>query len=548
MFATSIITLPSSAKNGGPLKALPYQDSLLSVEHHDLTPEENLLVSTSETNLSKLTSDLTRTIFVEQMAIKPSISENILGIYKTNSETKTYDSFFDEELSHASVAKSINQTHGDRLKWATDSKEWYAYDHLSGYWKFCDDVALGKIFLEEIELLQNRVCKIPNLKIDIKVEWLSKLQRASSSGFTKGVISLLASVSDANFKFNQLDSNHFLVGLGDGQCLDLKTVNVRPIKAADYLTKSIGTSYDTNAECPLWEKSVLEWCCSDHEIALFLQALVGYSLSGLMNDHSLYFLYGNGKNGKSVFINILSALFGQNGLSIDPSSLMDLKRSSGQASGDIARLAGKRFISSNELPNNGMFNEELLKRITAGDEVVSRKLYSHDFQFSPTGKLFISGNNLPIIRGRDDGIWRRISLIPFNAKIAFPDGFLDQKLRKELPGILNWAIKGWQNFVKDGYKLTKPLSIENASSDYRKEMDLLTRWKDDCLQVVGDGKLSLSDIFGSYKNWCVRESILPMSSSSFNRETKNMFDKKREKSGYFVYGVSLNRGEVIKFN
>ena len=465
------------------------------------------------------------------------------GSIPSHKTVGNYDWFFEELVTHASVAKSIIQTHGERLKWASDTKEWYQYDDLSGYWRRCAAEDLGKICLNEIELLQERVQNHWTFNENNKYIWNLIIQKSNSAGFTRGVVSLLASVTNTDFKYSQLDSNPYLVGLRDGNCLDLKTVHVRTIKPTDNLTRSIGPSYDINAICPIWENSILEWCCGDQELVTFLQTLVGYSLSGLTTDHRLYFLYGNGKNGKSVFINILSALFGQNGVSIDPSSLMDLKRTSGQANGDIARLAGIRFIASNELPNNGMFNEEFVKRLTSGDTTVARQLYKAEFEFTPVGKLFISGNNQPIIRGRDDGIWRRIALIPFDAKITSPDEFLDRKLRQELPGILNWAIKGWEMFLHNNSKLLTPSVIVKASLEYRNEMDILARWKSDCLKPDVNKKLSLVDIYASYKEWCTHEAISVMSSSSFNRETKNMFEKRREKTGYCVYGYSLGCGD-----
>lgn len=480
----------------------------------------------------------------------PLSQEEVLQICKSVSNQETLGWFFQEEMSHGTVAKSLIQTHGDRLKWTSDTKEWYIFDE-SGYWNLCDSVSLGKLFVAEIEMLQKRVSNNSTLDFEIKAKWIKRLQSANNSGFTKGVISMLPSFTKLKFKFTELDSDHYLVGLRDGMCLDLSKVSVRPIQSTDNLSKSIGTSYDVKATCPQWEKSVLEWSCGDKELALFLQELVGYSLSGLTTDHRLYFLYGNGKNGKSVFINILSALFGQNGLSIDPSSLMDLKRSAGQATGDIARLVGKRFISSNELPNNGMFNEEFVKRFTAGDTIVARPVFGKDFEFTPVGKLFISGNNQPIIRGRDDGIWRRMTLIPFDAKITSPDIFLDQKLKNELSGILNWAIEGWKIFLLNNKKLKTPHIIVNATAQYRNDMDILARWKNDCLQPVAFEKLSFSAVYASYKQWCMEESISFMSSSSFNREIKKIFDTKRSKDGNVILGFCLGSsrgGDSILLN
>lgn len=536
--STSSMMLP----NGCQSLVLPRLNSSTDNEHNALLPIAEKKITQPSIHLSKfdgvgLSKENVFDYLPEELPIDSELTPTL----------QNYEWFYREEKTHASVAKSIIQTHGKYLVWASDTKNWYRYDDLSGYWSYCDDVALGKLVLEELISLQDRACCNSELDSKKRVEWCTHLQKSNSAGFIKGVISLLASVSEINFKFSRLDSDRYLVGLSNGECLDLKTTNIRSTKSSDYLMKSIGISYDASATCSLWEKSVLEWCCADKEQALFLQTLVGYTLSGVMTDQRLYFLYGNGKNGKSVFINILSALFGQNGLSIDPSSLMDLKRSSGQASGDIARLAGKRFISSNELPNNGMFNEELLKRITSGDEVVARQLYKNDFQFSPVGKLFISGNNQPIIRGRDEGIWRRMTLIPFDAKIEAPDKFLDQKLKQELPGILNWAIKGWEIFASNNHALITPLNIEEATLEYRNEMDILARWKNDCLKVHATKKLTLTELHGSYKQWCLQQSISSMSSSSFNREVKNMFEMKREKTGNVVLGCCLVHGDSIKF-
>ena len=162
------------------------------------------------------------------------------GSIPSHKTVGNYDWFFDELVTHASVAKSIIQTHGERLKWASDIKEWYQYDDLSGYWRRCAAEDLGKICLNEIELLQERVQNSWTFNENNKHIWNSIIQKSNSAGFTRGVVSLLASVTNTDFKYSQLDSNPYLVGLHDGNCLDLKTVHVRTIKPTDNLTKSIG--------------------------------------------------------------------------------------------------------------------------------------------------------------------------------------------------------------------------------------------------------------------------------------------------------------------
>ena len=301
------------------------------------------------------------------------------------------------------------------------------------------------------------------------------------------------------------------------------------------------TGYDPTAICPLWEKSILEWCCGDQAQVEFLQQWAGYCLSGLTTFQGLLFLVGDGKNGKSVFVQVLTTLLKDYALGMNSESLMLRTKGSG-ASSDIARLAGARLVISHEMPEGKVFDENLIKQMTGGDKMTARHLYQAEFDFIPTLKLLISGNHKPVVKGSDFGFWRRIHLVPFEANIEKPDPHLTSKLLAELPGILNWCIEGWKNCNKG--ELVIPQSVKNHSAAYRDEMDLIKQWIDDCLQVSIGGEVSANSLYQSFKQWQIRNSFHTMTSNTFFRKLKDRLGNCKKKSdGNYYLGYSLKSFE-----
>jgi putative DNA primase/helicase len=190
---------------------------------------------------------------------------------------------------------------------------------------------------------------------------------------------------------------------------------------------------------------------------------------------------GSGANGKSIFAEVLLPLMNSFGLAT-PSTTLMAKQGTGIPS-DIARLAGARLVTANETGEGASFNEPLIKDLAGGDFVSARFLRREFLDFTPQFKLWLRGNHKPTIRGTDDGIWRRIHLVPFNVKIP-PERqgkHLVSKLRLELPGILAWAVEGaleWQ-----GVGLKPPDKVLAATKEYRSEMDVLGLFLADCCEV-----------------------------------------------------------------
>ena len=239
----------------------------------------------------------------------------------------------------------------------------------------------------------------------------------------------------------QLDTDPWLLNCQNGT-LDLKTGELRQHDLNDLITRILPVDHNLNAECPTWERFLQEITDNDSELVNYLKRVVGYALTGNTSEHCMFLLYGTGANGKSTFLNVLKDLLGPFAKQAQADSLM-VRRSEG-ARTDIARLAGARLVITSESETNHKLAEGLVKQITGGDTVTARHLYQEEFEFAPQFKLFLATNRRPNIEGTDEGIWRRIHLIPFEVTIPADkrDKTLPDKLQGELEGVLAWAVRG----------------------------------------------------------------------------------------------------------
>jgi putative DNA primase/helicase len=305
-----------------------------------------------------------------------------------------------------------------------------------------------------------------------------------------------------------------------------------------YLSKISYVEYTDNIDCPMWIEFLNQIFGHDQELIDYIQKAVGYSMSGSTKEQCVFFCYGNGRNGKSTFLDIISAIMGDYATNIQPETIMVQNRQSG-ANSDIARLKGARFVTTVE-PNEGArLNEGLLKQLTGGDTVTARHLYGREFEFEPEFKLWMSTNHKPIIRGRDLGIWRRMHLIPFTVQI--PDEKVDKnlkyKLKKELTGILNWAVEGCIKWQRE--ELEMPEAVKEAVKEYQSEMDVISAFLDDCVDR-GPGEIKASELYKAYTHWADENNEYKMSNTRFGKEIGLRFQRIKRRDAYYFQGIRLN--------
>ena len=336
---------------------------------------------------------------------------------------------------------------------------------------------------------------------------------------------------------NSLDRHKMLLNSPTG-VIDLNDFSMRKATPKDYFTKSVNANFDKSAKCPLWEKFLERIFDGDRDLIRYVQKVIGYSLTGSTSEQCAFFLYGTGRNGKSTFLDVIRELFGDYARNIQPETIM-IKNNNGINS-DIARLKGARLVTTVE-PNEGLrLNEGLLKQLTGGDIITARKLYAEEFEFKAEFKLFMATNHKPIIRGTDLGIWRRVHMIPFT--VVIPENEVDrqltEKLMQELDGIFIWALRGVAMYHKEGLKM--PTAVQQAVDEYKKEMDVVSKFLDECTEKAFAQSVKASDLYKIYLQWCDLNTEYKMSNTKFGKEIIQRYEKIRKTDGWYYVGIELH--------
>lgn len=333
--------------------------------------------------------------------------------------------------------------------------------------------------------------------------------KSQAAGRIAAMQDLVKSVPGISIEPGVWDTDPWLLNVRNGT-IDLKTGELRPHRGADMITKCAATAYDSAAGCPLWEK-FLDRILPDEPTRSFVQRAVGYSLSSSVREQCFFLLYGTGANGKSTFLKTLRALLSDYAGVVRTDVLLASEKQGCNASPEIAALRGLRFVSASETEGGRKLAEGLIKEITGGESLRARFLYHDDFEFQPQFKLWLAVNHLPRIQGTDNGIWRRIRRVPFNVIIPDEeqDKELDKKLMTELPGILNWVLRGTQLWLESGLPI--PEQVRTAIAEYREQSDPLADYFDERYTITKNelDQLPRQKMYQSYDQWAKDNGIKP---------------------------------------
>lgn len=401
-------------------------------------------------------------------------------------------------------AQRLIAKHGDNLRYWPARRKWLIWHGT--HWKIDDTRAIcqaGKKTIREFFFL---ACKTKDndeerakaIKHALASEHQSRIEAMIHLAETEPGVAITASA---------LDSQPYLLNCRNGT-VDLRTGRLKPHRPDDLITKLAPVDYDASAKCPLFDAFLARITGNDPALRAYLQQVVGYALTGDVIEKALFFLYGDGNNGKTTFLETIRAFLGDYAGQIPIESLMT-KQGDGIPN-DIAMLQGRRFVTSSEVEQGRKLAEAKVKHLTGMGEVQARYLYGEYFGFNPTHKIFIDANHKPEIRGTDPAIWNRIKLIPFTVEIPAKeiDKKLGQKLKRELPGILAWALRGCLEWRKHG--LREPNAVTAATGGYRQEMDTIAQFlEEEC--VFGEHEITSKDLYDAYVEWCKQQDEDPAS-------------------------------------
>jgi putative DNA primase/helicase len=260
------------------------------------------------------------------------------------------------------------------------------------------------------------------------------------------------------------------------------------------------TTATAGGECPIWRQFLAEVTGGDTELQAYLQRMAGYSLTGSTQEHALFFLYGTGANGKSVFVNTLATILGDYAANAPMDTFMETRTDRHPT--DMAGLRGARFVAAIETEQGRRWAESKIKNLTGGDKISARFMRQDFFEFFPQFKLFVAGNHKPAIRNIDEAMKRRLHLIPFTITVPPErrDKLLQQKLLAERDGILAWAIQGCLDWQRLG-RLDPPQQVLEATEEYFEAEDALGRWLDERCVREANAKSLTAELFNDWKRW-----------------------------------------------
>jgi putative DNA primase/helicase len=325
-----------------------------------------------------------------------------------------------------------------------------------------------------------------------------KEAKAMASARTRAAVVTLAG-EDERLKatIDQWDADPWILNTPGG-VIDLRSGASRNHRPEDYMTKI--TACSPGGECPLWREFLTRVTNDDQQMQNYLQRVAGYSLTGITNEHALFFLYGRGGNGKGVYVNTIGGIMGEY-RTVAPIETFTASHGDRHPT-ELARLRGARLVTATETEEGRPWAESKIKMLTGGESKIAARFMREDFfEFEPQFKLLIAGNHKPGLRSVDEAIRRRMNLLPF--LVIIPDNEKDlelgEKLKREWSGILQWMIEGCLAWQKGG--LNPPPVVTNATKDYLEAEDAIQAWLDECCIIDSSKWTAVGDLFDLWKRW-----------------------------------------------
>jgi putative DNA primase/helicase len=348
----------------------------------------------------------------------------------------------------------------------------------------------------------------------------------------------------------QLDRDPWLFNCPNGT-LDLRTGTLREHRREDLITALCAVLYNPDAHCPQWLGFLDAVFQGDQEVIVFVQRLLGCCLTGDVSENVLPIFWGSGANGKSALVNTVLATMGPDYAMKANADLLMIRRGERHPT-ELAGLFGKRLVVASETSEGGKLNEALAKDLTGGEPIRARRMREDFWEFVPRLKLVQLTNHKPTVAGTNEGIWRRLRLVPFEVTFWDPadpnvqdrpktlrqDKRLPAKLLAEREGILAWMVHGCLDWQTGG--LTLPGKVRAATQEYRAGEDVLARWLAECCRTgTSDYRCRAGVLYGSYRQWCERAGERPVKQKSFGESLSERGFERERSNGVWYLGIGL---------
>ena len=442
-------------------------------------------------------------------------------------------------LTEFGNAERMLDLYARELMYVPELASWYCWTGI--YWRKATGVEIEFRAKQTIMQLPKEAEANGN-----SAEFYAFCAISQAARMVRNMVSLAASDPRVMVPAKELDRHAHLLGVRNG-VVDLTTGFLLPASPEHRITKVCGCDYDPNATAPLFEQTVSDCFFGDAELIDFFQRGIGYSAMGTPSQDMLFIPFGNGSNGKSTVLGTVRRAFGNYAKAADATTFISDGKA-GNAGGpreDLLRLKGARYVYVSEPDENGELREGAVKSMTGGDAITARGLYSTEtVEITPTWVVWMPTNHKPIIKGNDNGIWRRLTLLPFTRnfdedKSIQKDPKREEKLSRELTGVLTWIVKGAIRYQQAG--LVPPRVVAAAREQYRAQMDLLAEWLEDCCEL-GNYQETSDRLWHSWEQFAKNRGMIRFITSSvaLGRRLENRFPPIKGARGIRMrYGLRL---------
>ncbi len=414
----------------------------------------------------------------------------------------------------------------DGKRWAADEADVYRYG-----------CRLSDLIRAEAAAVKARASVLPDAAAISKaaevasalLKWAMKSEMKATIEAAIGLARKMLTV-----EASALDADPWALNCENG-IVDLRTGALRPHDPDELITKLVPVRYRADAVCPTWDRALRQICREDagagagHGLAGYLQRWFGYCLTGVVTEQVFVVHWGSGANGKSTVLDVMGETLGDYACTAPP-GLMAASKGERHPT-EIASLMGRRQVTAHESGEGVLLREDFIKQATGADRLSARFMREDFFDFSPTHKLQLITNHKPAIKGQDQGIWRRVQLVPYLAsfgteeqvasgeRTGVRDVVLLEKLRGELEGVLAWRVRGCMAWGVGG--LQPPGAVVAASAAYKAEQDRVGQFVAECCErgVGPEFQAALVDgmggLYPSYVGWCKESGTYALSKLRF---------------------------------
>lgn len=384
----------------------------------------------------------------------------------------------------------------DRIKYVADWNKFIYWD--SRRWAMDDGACAIRAAQDLRDTLWREYASLPHEEKSKAA--LQFIQSCGNANHIRNIVVLTKSQQPIRISHDQLDRHLFLLNVRNGT-IDLRTGSLLPHEPAHLITQLAAVDFDPAATSEEWLLFVNQCMKGDQELVRFLQVSAGIALSADVSPQLLWCHYGRGSNGKSTFLGSLAKMLGDYAAAA-PHNFLVLKQGEGHPT-EVATLYGKRLVTAIECEGGQRLRESFVKAITGGDTLAARRMKEDFWMMDPTWHIHVSFNDPPTISGTDDGIRRRLRIIPWDAK--FEGTSKDEKLKERLESeqhrsaILNWCLSGMRDYMING--IPDAAAVAVATDEYVTDQDSLGNFLDECCRVGLPGETRFDDLMPAFHHW-----------------------------------------------